>query len=1025
MRIRQGNDFIFLWTIERNELPEDFSNAENIRLHFKNFDYVGEVRSFQIVDGNIVRVEVSPEWASRLGAYRLILSYEFEDLSYSDGDRKCVVDVLAFNIVPKTSEADDVTEMAKTTDIMIGLKGDKGIGVPIGGTTGQQLMKKSNADYDFEWKTPSGAGTGDMLKSEYDKNDNGIVDNAEKVNGFTVETNVPADAKFTDTIYSHPETHPASIITETTTKRFVTDVEKADWTSKETPEGAQEKATTALTSAKAYVDGKVLTDVPLNAKFTDTVYTHPETHPASIILQNSSNRFVSDAEKLAWDDKVDNSRVLTDVPANAKFTDTIVDISNKVDKETGKGLISTAEVTRLSTVTNQVVPTKLSELSNDQGFITGETIEDLGGGDMLKSTYDTNAKPGYVDKAIDSDTVNGKTVGVNVPANALFTDTTYEEITEAEINTGTASTLRTITARRVTFILSKVLTLISNAISALTKSDVGLGNLDNIQQATKEEFNTHDADGTRHITAGERSAWGAKWDYNESTIKDVKVNNAANADTVNGKTVEENVPSGAKFTDTVYTHPTGTNPHSTTKADVGLGNVDNTSDADKPVSTVQQTALDSKQATLIQGSNITITESTISAVDTTYGVATTSVNGLMSSTDKSKLNDIASNANNYSLPTASDTVLGGVKIGSNISILDGVISVAAPYTHPATHPYSMITGAPTSLPANGGDSATVNGKTVAENVPSGAKFTDTVYSHPTSDGNLHVPATGTTNNGKVLKAGATAGSLVWETDNDTITTINGKTGAITKADIVALGLPAQDTVYTHPAGTNPHGTTKADVGLGNVDNTSDLLKPISDAVQTALDGKVDNSRVLTDVPANAKFTDTIYSHPASHPATIITQTSSYRFVTDEEKSTWNAKSNLALGTTSSTAYRGDYGDIAYTHSQSTHAPANAQKNSDITKAEIEEKLTGAITSHTHSAYVPTSRTVAGKALTGNITLAKGDVSLGNVDNTSDANKPVSTAQDAAIALKIDASKFQVVAELPASPVTGVFYFIKE
>ena len=1025
MRIRQGNDFIFLWTIERNELPEDFSNAENIRLHFKNFDYVGEVRSFQIVDGNIVRVEVSPEWASRLGAYRLILSYEFEDLSYSDGDRKCVVDVLAFNIVPKTSEADDVTEMAKTTDIMIGLKGDTGIGVPIGGTTGQQLMKKSNADYDFEWKTPSGAGTGDMLKSEYDKNDNGIVDNAEKVNGFTVETNVPADAKFTDTIYSHPETHPASIITETTTKRFVTDVEKADWTSKETPEGAQEKATTALTSAKAYVDGKVLTDVPLNAKFTDTVYTHPETHPASIILQNSSNRFVSDAEKLAWDDKVDNSRVLTDVPANAKFTDTIVDISNKVDKETGKGLISTAEVTRLSTVTNQVVPTKLSELSNDQGFITGETIEDLGGGDMLKSTYDTNAKPGYVDKAIDSDTVNGKTVGVNVPANALFTDTTYEEITEAEINTGTASTLRTITARRVTFILSKVLTLISNAISALTKSDVGLGNLDNIQQATKEEFNTHDADGTRHITAGERSAWGAKWDYNESTIKDVKVNNAANADTVNGKTVEENVPSGAKFTDTVYTHPTGTNPHSTTKADVGLGNVDNTSDADKPVSTVQQTALDSKQATLIQGSNITITESTISAVDTTYGVATTSVNGLMSSTDKSKLNDIASNANNYSLPTASDTVLGGVKIGSNISILDGVISVAAPYTHPATHPYSMITGAPTSLPANGGDSATVNGKTVAENVPSGAKFTDTVYSHPTSDGNLHVPATGTTNNGKVLKAGATAGSLVWETDNDTITTINGKTGAITKADIVALGLPAQDTVYTHPAGTNPHGTTKADVGLGNVDNTSDLLKPISDAVQTALDGKVDNSRVLTDVPANAKFTDTIYSHPASHPATIITQTSSYRFVTDEEKSTWNAKSNLALGTTSSTAYRGDYGDIAYTHSQSTHAPANAQKNSDITKAEIEEKLTGAITSHTHSAYVPTSRTVAGKALTGNITLAKGDVSLGNVDNTSDANKPVSTAQDAAIALKIDASKFQVVAELPASPVTGVFYFIKE
>jgi hypothetical protein len=35
------------------------------------------------------------------------------------------------------------------------------------------------------------------------------------------------------------------------------------------------------------------------------------------------------------------------------------------------------------------------------------------------------------------------------------------------------------------------------------------------------------------------------------------------------------------------------------------------------------------------------------------------------------------------------------------------------------------------------------------------------YTHPTTDGYLHVPATGTSNNNKVLKAGATAGSLSW------------------------------------------------------------------------------------------------------------------------------------------------------------------------------------------------------------------------------------------------------------------------
>ena len=38
---------------------------------------------------------------------------------------------------------------------------------------------------------------------------------------------------------------------------------------------------------------------------------------------------------------------------------------------------------------------------------------------------------------------------------------------------------------------------------------------------------------------------------------------------------------------------------------------------------------------------------------------------------------------------------------------------------------------------------------------------------------------------------------------------------------------------------NPHGTTKNDIGLGNVDNTSDLNKPISTATQQALNNKLD------------------------------------------------------------------------------------------------------------------------------------------------------------------------------------------
>lgn len=47
-----------------------------------------------------------------------------------------------------------------------------------------------------------GTGTGDMLKSVYDTDDDGIVDNAEKVNNHTVNSDVPANAQFTDTTYT-------------------------------------------------------------------------------------------------------------------------------------------------------------------------------------------------------------------------------------------------------------------------------------------------------------------------------------------------------------------------------------------------------------------------------------------------------------------------------------------------------------------------------------------------------------------------------------------------------------------------------------------------------------------------------------------------------------------------------------------------------------------------------------------------------------------------------------------------------
>jgi hypothetical protein len=61
---------------------------------------------------------------------------------------------------------------------------------------------------------------------------------------------------------------------------------------------------------------------------------------------------------------------------------------------------------------------------------------------------------------------------------------------------------------------------------------------------------------------------------------------------------------------------------------------------------------------------------------TNLSVATQTTNGLMSATDKTKLDGIEANANNYSLPSATASVRGGVTIGSNISLSGDTISVS-------------------------------------------------------------------------------------------------------------------------------------------------------------------------------------------------------------------------------------------------------------------------------------------------------------------------------------------------------------
>lgn len=132
---------------------------------------------------------------------------------------------------------------------------------------------------------------------------------------------------------------------------------------------------------------------------------------------------------------------------------------------------------------------------------------------------------------------------------------------------------------------------------------------------------------------------------------------------------------------------------------------------------------------------------------------------------------------------------------------------------------------------------------------------------------------------------------------------------------------------------------KADVGLNNVDNTADSAKPVSTAQQTALNGK---------------------------------------------------ENSIAAGTTAQ-YWRGD--KTWQTNDKSSVGLANVDNTSDSSKP----------VSTAQQSALNLKANLASPTFTGTVTLpsttnglAKSNVGLSNVDNTSDSAKPVSTAQQTAL-----------------------------
>ena len=380
-----------------------------------------------------------------------------------------------------------------------------------------------------------------------------------------------------------------------------------------------------------------------------------------------------------------------------------------------------------------------------------------------------------------------------------------------------------------------------------------------------------------------------------------------------------------------------------TKAHVGLGNVDNTSDENKPLSTAATTALNLKAP--LAGPVFTGTTRTDDLV----------VDG-----------DFTVNGTNFSASATS------------ITVEDNIVQLA--HQNPAN---TVDLGLVVSYNYNAEEGGMHAGlvRDVSESV---WKLFKNVEAEPSTtvdfaNGELDALQVG----------GFFASSAVIGGVNDTeIQYLNGVTSAI--QDQLDDKLESTTAASTYAPIASPtftgtvSGVTKAMVGLGNVDNSADLDKPISTLTQTALDAKAST--------ANPTFTGTVAgisksmvglgnvdnTADLSKPVSSATQTS-LDLKAPLASPTFTGTVTLPSGTVTS-------GMIA----DGTIVDADVNASAAIAQSKI-SGLTSDLAAKAPLASPTFTGTVAG--------ITKTMVGLANVDNTSDASKPVSTDTQAALDLK--------------------------
>lgn len=171
-------------------------------------------------------------------------------------------------------------------------------------------------------------------------------------------------------------------------------------------------------------------------------------------------------------------------------------------------------------------------------------------------------------------------------------------------------------------------------------------------------------------------------------------------------------------------------------------------------------------------------------------------------------------------------------------------------------------------------------------------------------------------------------------------------------------------------------TSRSNLGLGNVNNTSDANKPVSTATQTALDLKVDENAAITGATKTKVTYDAKGLVTAGADATTadINDSANKRYVTDANL--------VVIGNTSGTN-TGDQNLSAYFNKSVDDTDDITEGTNKFATAAEKTKLSN----------IAVTQAVDLDAIETRVN------ELDNVDNTSDANKPVSTAQQTALDLK--------------------------